>query len=513
MAPDWFRLGAAPGARDPVVSRWVGTVLAALVLTGIGALMVSPIEDLDLWWLLGGGRYMVETRSLPTADPFSATAAGAEWINHTWGFQLVLYGVHRLAGTTGLILLQALFAVGTFGLLFRFLRRDGVGTGWACLLIGLGAMATRGFWTPRPQVVTYLGLALFWCLLREFRTGRADRLNWLPPATAVWVNLHGGFIIGPALIALTFCAELAESLVPMRDPVPGRRRLGRLGLAAVLSMVAALANPFHARAVLFPFQVLEDRQARAFIMEWASPPFQHPQVLLVEGLILLTIVLLWRRPRPVGWGDLAVFVVFVHLALHAIRNLPLLVLVLIPILGSALAEVTDARASAGHEARVGWRPWSRQRPLAAGLVSLALLTLGGAAVSWLPLREFAPRLGVSDVFPAGAVAFLKGEGRGGNLFNDYGWGGYLIWHLYPSFRVSIDGRAAVYGPQRFADYLEVDEVRPRWRATLDRMRPQYALIRSRSALARVLRLAPDWEVVYEDHLAVVLAKRGSPRAG
>ena len=127
----------------------IGAALTLAVLTGIGLLMISPVEDLDVWWLLRTGQYMVETRSFPTTDPFSATAQGAEWLNHAWGFELLLYGVYRLAGTTGLIITPALFAVGTFALLYRLLRWEGLGRGWALALIALGAMATRGFWSPR----------------------------------------------------------------------------------------------------------------------------------------------------------------------------------------------------------------------------------------------------------------------------------------------------------------------------------------------------------------------------
>jgi hypothetical protein len=58
------------------------------------------------------------------------------------------------------------------------------------------------------------------------------------------------------------------------------------------------------------------------------------------------------------------------------------------------------------------------------------------------LKAFRPTFGVASTLPAGAVAFLRREGRRGTLWNEYVWGGYLIWHLYPDLRVSIDGRMA-----------------------------------------------------------------------
>lgn len=481
----------------------LGTMLTAAVLTGIGLLMVSPIGDPDLWWLLRTGRYMVETRSFPTADPFSATALGTPWVNHAWGFELLLYGVYSLGGTTGLILMQALFAVATFGLLYRFLRRDGVGRPWALALIALGAMATRGFWSPRPQLVTYLFLALFWGILREHRGGRDEHLAWLPPLTAVWVNLHGGFILGPALIALSFVAELIERAFRADGPAPDDRRLGRLALAGVGCGLAALVNPFHYRAILFPFQVLGDRAARDFITEWASPPFQHAQVLLIEGLLFLTLLLLLLTPRPVRWGDLAALVVFTHFALQAVRNIPLLVILLVPTLGTLLVQ----SSSQWMPALTAVLDWMRQR-LVVAVAAAAVLPL----VAWwsLPLRgleAFLPRFGVADVFPAGAVEFLKRERPAGTFFNDYGWGGYLIWRLYPDYRVSIDGRVALYGGTRLAEHVAVVDAHPGWRRTLDRLGYRLVLIRPRSPLAILLRALPEWEVLHEDRVAVLFGRR------
>ena len=461
------------------MNAWARAACTTLALSGIGLLMASPINDPDLWWLLRGGRYMVETRSFPTTDPFSASAAGALWVNHAWGFELLLYGVYRVAGVTGLIGMQVLFAVATFGLLYRLLRREGVGQGWAWLVIGLGAVATRGFWSPRPQLVTYLCLAVLWAVLRGYRDGRTDHLLWLPPLTLVWANLHGGFMLSPALIALCLVVEVAALAFRGAAPTLGGQRLPRLAVIGVGCVAATFVTPFHYRAVLFPFQVMGDRLAKSMIIEWASPPFRHPQAMVLEGLVLATLVLLLLTPRPAAFSDLAVLVVFVHLAFQSRRNVPLLVILLTPILGRLLAE-----SFAGRVADRAVPGWLRQRGGAVALAAALLPVVVWAAWPLRPLRELVPRMGIAEVFPAQAVEFLKHEPRAGALFNDYDWGGYLIWHLFPQYRVWIDGRAAVYGPRLLSEHAEVDEVRPRWRQALDRSGVGLALIRARSTLDR-----------------------------
>ena len=486
--------------------KTLGQFLPAVCIAAIGALALRPIDDPDFWWLLRGGRYMVETRTFASTDPFSATAVGAEWLNHAWGFELLIYGLYALAGIPGIIFLQGLAAAATFGVLYGLVRRDGLGRGWALGLVSLGALATYDFWSPRPQLITYLILALFVGIIADFQAGRRDRLWWLPILTVGWANLHAGFLAGPGLIALCAAGELLGWI--FGDEVGRAGGLGRARRLAgwfAASLAASLLNPFHYKAVLFPFHVMGDRLSQAWIIEWLSPTFGHPQVLVLELLLSLGLLLALGTARPIPWRDLAVLVPLVHLGLQATRNTPLLVIVAIPILGRAAASC-------------GGRHWGHLPNVArAGLVAGALGLVLSACSLVSGAREprgawnaFRPAFGVADTFPAGAVDFLRREGRQGTLWNEYIWGGYLIWHLYPELRVSIDGRAAVYGPERFREHLIVSELEPGWQDVLARLQPSAAIVRSGASLAAALR-ASGWVTRFQDEVATVLEPPGAAR--
>jgi hypothetical protein len=476
-----------------------GRALPAAFLAAIGVTALQPIDDPDFWWLLRAGRYMVETRSFPTTDPFSGTAQGAEWLNHAWGFELLVYAVYASAGTTGVILLQGLAASATFGVLYALLRREGVGRGWALALLSLGALATHGFWSPRPQLVTYLILAVFVRIIADYQAGRANRLWWLPILTALWANLHGGFLAGPALLALCAAGELLGwGLGDDAGRGGGVARARVLGLWCAASVAASLVNPFHYRALIFPFQVLGERTSQAWIVEWASPPFGHPQVMVLELMLGLMLVLALGTARPVPWRDLGVLVPLVHLAFQATRNTPLLVIVATPILGRVVSSCAGL-----HWGRL---PELGRRAVAAGALGLVLSSCTLVAGSRHPAqiyRVFRPAFGVADTLPAGAVDFLRREGRRGTLWNEYVWGGYLVWHLYPDLRVSIDGRAAVYGPGRFREHLTVSELEPGWQDVLGRLDVNAAVVQTGAPLVSALR-ASGWVVRYEDRIATVL---------
>jgi hypothetical protein len=477
--------------------------LQAMFLVAVGLTSLRPINDPDFWWLLRAGRYMVETRSFPTTDPFSGTAQGSEWLNHAWGFELILYGVYALAGTTGVILLQGLLAALSFGVLYGLLRREGVGEGWTIGLLSLGALATYGFWAPRPQLVTFLMLALFVRILADYQAGRADRLWWLPVLTALWANLHAGFLSGPGLVALCAGGEfLGWVLGDETGRAGGLGRARRLAAWFVASVLASLANPFYYHSLLFPFRVMADQPSQARILEWMSPPFGHPQVLVLELMLGLMLVLALGTARPVPWRDLAVLVPLVHMGLQAARNTPLLVIVATPILGRAIASCAWAHW--------GSLPVLGRRVVAVGALGLVASSCSLVAGSRQPARiwdAFRPAFGVAETVPAGAIELLRREGRRGTLWNEYGWGGYLIWHLYPELRVSIDGRMAVYGPERFAEHLTVAELKPGWPEALARLAPEAAIVRSGSSLVSALR-ASGWVVRYEDKVATVLDPPG-----
>ena len=206
--------------------------------------------------------------------------------------------------------------------------------------------------------------------------------------------------------------------------------------------------------------------------------------------------------RSVPWRDLVVLVPLVHLAFQATRNTPLLVIVATPILGRAVASCAGA-----HWAGL---PALGRRAVALGAFGLVLSACGLVAGSRQPARvldAFRPAFGVADSLPAGAVAFLRREGRRGALWNEYVWGGYLIWHLYPELRVSIDGRMAVYGPARFGEHLLVTELRPGWQDVLARLEVNAAVVRTGAPLVAALR-ASGWRVRYEDRVATVLDPPG-----
>jgi len=108
--------------------------------------------------------------------------------------------------------------------------------------------------------------------------------------------------------------------------------------------------------------------------------------------------------------------------------------------------------------------------------------------------------------PVAAVEFLKSQHLPGPIYNRYGWGGYLIYQLYPEYRVYIDGRADVYGDAFFTEAMQVYDGVGNWKEPLDRYGIQTVIIDTNVALSTALRNDNEWSKVYEDDQAVIFSR-------
>ncbi|HYV12102.1 MAG TPA: hypothetical protein VE980_14470, partial [Pyrinomonadaceae bacterium] len=108
--------------------------------------------------------------------------------------------------------------------------------------------------------------------------------------------------------------------------------------------------------------------------------------------------------------------------------------------------------------------------------------------------------------PVAAVEFLKSQHLPGPIYNRYGWGGYLVYQLYPEYRVYIDGRADVYGDQFFTEAMNTYDGLRNWQEPLNRYGIQTIIIDADGPLSSLLRTDNEWAKVYEDDQAVIFRR-------
>ena len=470
------------------------TFLAVLFL-GLFAMTARNVVDPDVWWHLRTGEYIAQHKSVPRTDPFSYTRAGHPWVAHEWLTEVGMYELQLHAGFGSLIVLFAAITTIAFFLLYL---RCGAASYLAGIATLFAAWATAPLWGVRPQILSLLLTSLWLLILERYET--RPNLLWLTlPLTLLWVNLHAGFALGLVLSALFLAGGFIEHRLAHRHrPFPQTNsHLPKATLILLLDLALVPLNPNGLRMFSYPIETLRSTTMQNYIVEWASPNFHRPEYWPFLLILLATFATLCWSQTPLRPRDLILLVVALYASLISIRMIPLFVLIATPLIAKRLGN------------------WPRSRPhprgnFRASLNAAIILAMTiFAIVRMSQVIRHQPEAETSE-FPARAVAFLQQHPPPGPIFNLYDWGGYLIWKLYPTTPVFIDGRADLYGPDLFHHFADAYQFKNHWQQILQSWNIQTVIVPPSSALAVGLQSTPGWTISYQDSQAIILARLRAP---
>jgi len=476
----------------------VSQLFVAMLVVSLIVMATREVLDADFWWHLRTGQWIIENHSIPHSDPFSYTLGGKAWTAHEWLAEILFYGIYRL----GNLSLLALFFAGVIAAsyLLVYFRSPGQPyiAGFATLL---GAIASAPLWGVRPQMLTLLLFSLYIFLLeRYFSTEKLRYILPLPVLMIVWVNLHAGYILGLVAMGIFIAAKWLESILPDAWSPDGGRKPARgstlpvLGILAA-SILAVIINPNGVRMFTYPFETLSSKAMMALIVEWFPPDFHAREWLPLAILILLLLAsgLLSRRRSSIT--EVALTAITAYAALRSMRNVPLFTVVAIAVLSRHLDGIFTINVNEAEPSR-------RMTVINLFILTAVVITGLTRMASVLHDQKMAER----DYFPAAAVEWIKENKPPGNIFNTYGWGGYLIWQLYPDYKVYIDGRADMYGDAFMQDFLAIYNAQPGWKDKLQKSGVNLALVEAGSPIAVALAQDGGWKVAMRDNLSVLFSR-------
>jgi len=488
-------------------------LLVFVLLAAIFTLTAGQITDPDFWWHLRTGQLIFETRAIPHADIFSFTAQGKEWVTHEWLAEVLIYAVYKWSGWGGLVVSFSFVMTAALWIAYRRAAAVAPHPYVAGAAVLLGALATAPMWGVRPQMISFLFTSIYVVVLGDYaRGGRAKNLWRLVPLMLVWVNMHGGYALGLALVGLTGAGVVLDEL--MREQ-PERRLLTRLlsRLRPLLLLFAACVsvvplNPNGLRMFSYPFETLNSHAMHAYIDEWFTPNFHLIISQPFALLLFATFAALAFSPKKARAGELLLLCVAAYAALRAWRNIPLFALVAMPLLAEHAWHLLTSRVwwrwlTVAERRETGTKAWGQ---LTLNVLLLICIPVGlcVANVANVIARQASVE---GEKYPAAAVEFLRAHPESGAIYNEYGWGGYLIWKLYPQREVYIDGRADVYGDAFMEEALSTMAGGREWRAPLERYGVRTVMSKPNAPLASLLRLDAGWRSVYEDRQAVVFFRQ------
>jgi len=476
-------------------------VAATAVFISILAVAAVPRFDTDFWWHLFTGAHIVAS-GVPTKDFLSYTAAGHTWIDHEWLSELLLYGAAKVGGFGLVLSVFALITAGAFLASFSLMKARGVQPMLGLFLILLAAVSTVATWGPRIQMITLLFAGLFCFVLERYRATASPKWLWaLTVGMLLWSNLHGGFAVGLILIGAYLVGGTFDRVHEGMSWRQAMKRQRPLAYTLVACFAVTFINPNTYHTALYPLRFITPNKFTDTIQESLSPNFHLFQMLPFELLLLGLLVCALMTRRRVSWIDIAICIVFTHLALQQTRNVDLWCIVVLPIFGYYLQD-----AALPVSQRLG----RMNRPLAAAKLPmlnwLLLACICIAGVSFI-FRADSPAnvLAAAQAnAPTRAVNWLKAHPPKGNGFNSYSYGGYLIWATTGSIPVFIDSRAdTVYSDSILRDYLAIYNAQPSWHELLKHYDIRWVFVEKSAPIAAVLSQADGWRAVYTGPEAII----------
>ncbi|MBI5076015.1 MAG: hypothetical protein HZB62_12720 [Nitrospirae bacterium] len=513
---------------DKIIKRLHAVSFSLIFIAFFYGYLLTPLWDYDFWWHIATGRYIATEGHLPQSDPFSYTSVMEEnknvfperevfFLKQYWFAQVIFYFIFSLFGSSGMIITRSLLLLLTVLTVSWRLRRDGVSFYINFVLTFLLFMLSLRSLGERPVLFSMLFTALVIFLLEEFRERKGRLLFLLVPLLLVWANMHGAFVLGIIIISLYMLSEalklgLRRSELTQKDAIV-------FFSATLMAILVTYINPCGWDAFSMSLNPKYDIFQKG-IQEYMSPLAVYKEKIgtldynyaAIAALFPLVVIIRNRRM------DLAHFLVllgFFVMSAKAGRFIFFYGIIASMLLGKELGPLItgfiEKRLSAGtyHKIQAGFA--------LAAIISTALFVVGLSSSG-------KPRLNVARQWsvPEKAVDFIEKNKLQGNIFNDYGYGGYLAWRLYPN-KTFIDSRTlnltvtneygwVIDSVEKVEGIRTANEKTPLWEGILNHYKISYMFLSITDIYGGLhpiildLAAGEKWVPVYIDKISIIFVK-------
>lgn len=499
----WWRAALFPSLTDIFFLCAIAWMFMATD-TGWQALL----RDGDTGLHIRVGDLILGNHAVPTTDPFSFSKPGQTWFAHEWLTSVLYASLVRVGGLKALVLFTGILLALYNTILLRQTVKWGANSLLAIALVLAGTNAASIHFHTRPHVFTLLFLTIATAMIAQDRRQSTKWIWLLAPLTALWANMHGGFVVVFAVLGLVVLGSAAEMLLDPSLRAAKKAMAIRYSLLGIACAVASLFNPQGIKLHLHIIDLLQTSWFKTHINEYQSPSFTSEamkfyMVLLFLGLITVYGLLSRKRVTEAMW-----ILFFAYWSLVSARNIPLFLIVTVPLIAVELTRLWESVASGqSKQSTVGvlediavqtgvkFRPIGFWTPL---------FVLG---ILWFAPANRWPTDFSKETFPLVMLHRHAAEFANARVFTLDQWADYLIYANYPRQRVFIDGRSDYYGEEIGKAYLAMYEGQPKWHELLDRYSFSMVLFPPDLPLVSLLKLSPDWRLADQDKDCVLFVRK------
>jgi hypothetical protein len=522
-------------ARTDAPSRIPRPNLATLLFLFLLAIVYCrPLADLDFAWQIRTGAEVVRDGPLHITDSFTYTIAGKQLPDFEWLYEVTLWGVWSLFGYGGLHLAKTFCVLAPLALVAWRLRRERVARHLILAALAVAVLALIPTWNLRPFVCTTLGLLLLSGWLHDHCTGRRP-LSWETPLLMLlWANCHPGVITGQGLIVGAIGWEWLNRGLRWQTPL-SRASCWRLTLFGGLGLVASLVCPGPLERLRYTFNPdLAHPIMRGFVemqplyVFALRPPFLAALIYVVAALVLVSVVLRFRRYRLWEVALLAGTALLANVAFRSAQDWLLIMLTV----GAPHVAALFLQAARWHRRRrrcdsftcgfaVAWQCDRLARHVAGtpgfrfqrGWALTLVLLLSVFSLTPM-LAGSIPRTHGKD-WPEAALDFIEEHDLRGRFFSNPNHGTYLVWRRGPERALCyVDTRGFYFPPRLLEDSYHIPHLGDAWQERLRRVLDQgtdYFLLETDGPPGALWQaLAAEVSPLYRDE-QTVLVEAGAVR--
>lgn len=489
-----------------------GDILGVLLVVFVtAAVTITPIPPADTWWQLSLGRYMSSAGTVLRENIFSYTAPNFHIIDHEWVAELVFYRIWLLGGMNLLYVFKTSVICLSFVLLYvscRNLKVSPLASGIAVSVAALMANFML-FADIRAYIFTYLFFALYLLFAVLFFKNDSPALYSYIPILWIWSGCHAGYMLFFAITVMYLFSRLLPDGF-MENPIASCKGLSlgnlfknafsrhkNLIILFFACSVVIFLNPYGADLVLYPFSFSHSSVFKRFLNEWAPPVLLGANLPFLIYCIFVWIAFFLFR-RKVSVFAALLLASFTFLACSAVRHITL------------FAFVSPFVSSIAFESLYDRLP-EKVRKLRTAVICALMLIAAVPAVYLMSFHDADSLSMEKSLFPYYGVEFIRLNSFSGNIGHPYGWGGYLIWKLYPydhkNYRVFCDGRANVaYPGDVYFKSMMLDRGAENWDKYLDEYHVNTVLFSKYHAnyrtdgknIADRLVISGMWKCIFEE---------------
>lgn len=410
-------------------------ILLILLALGIVAFFRATIAlDPDFGWHLRMGEQII-SHGIPLTDPFSYTMPSYNFIDHEWLANVLIAIGYKSIGIYGLSFIFALIFVAALFIAIPKKFKD-----YSFLPLVLAGSLMLGFVGIRTQVITWFFLSIILKVIFDEDLWKKWKF-FLPLIFVPWVNLHGGFAVGIAILSLVFLFKSVQN----------RRFEFAYFAISLLSVILTFVNPYGSRIWWEVWMQMSDSSLRWNIAEWVPAVFYVDFALLI--LFTFSVFFVFKYKAKIGGVKILTYLFLLFMALSSLRHIPLWALSAVLVTSAAIKFLMD-EIKKNKYGREQLKKVKKILFLVISCVFLFEIYINLASAFSLSEQKF---------YPAQAVKFLNKYKLNGNLFTSYNYAGYVLWKV-PGKKDFIDGRmpswrrSGVYPNESnyaFKDYLKM----------------------------------------------------------